>query len=316
MQMNATSRLPSKPARHKVVGHLATGGMAEVLLGRVVGPSGFERPVVLKRILPHLARQEAFVRMFLDEARIIARIRHPNVVQVQDLVQDDGEVSMVMEYLEGENVSGIVRRLLARNEILPPSLAAHIVAEACAGLHAAHELADDDGRSLGIVHRDVSPQNLFVTYDGAVKVIDFGVAIAHDRTARTETGQLKGKLDYMAPEHVAGKELDRRADIFALGVVLYELVSGRRLFKRANALATMKAITAEPIVPPSRLSKTCPPALERIAMRALKRAPDERHATAAEMRRELVAALRELDPEGGAEEALASLMQRVFADRK
>src|SRR4051794_11133466 len=192
--------VPRSLGRYEVVGFLASGGMAEVFLGRVRGPSGFERPVVLKRMLPHLIRQESFVNMFLDEARIVARVRHPNVVQVHELTREGGELFMVMEYLEGESLAGLSRRLMARGETLDPEIAAYVVAEACSGLHSAHELRGDDGKSVGVVHRDVSPQNLFVTFAGSVKILDFGIAKAQDRVTRTETGELKGKLDYMSPE--------------------------------------------------------------------------------------------------------------------
>jgi serine/threonine-protein kinase len=290
--------------------------MAEVLLARLLGPSGFERAVVLKRVLPHLARQRAFIDMFFDEARLIARIRHPNVVQVQELVREDDELFLVMEYLEGESVSSLLRRVVARGERLDPLIAAHLVAEACAGLHAAHELRDDDGASLGIVHRDVSPQNIFVTFDGAVKILDFGIAMSHGRMTRTETGELKGKLGYMSPEHAGAKPLDRRSDVFALGIVLYELLVGRRLFQRPTPLATLKAISSEPVIPPSRIAAGCPPSLERICLRALSRDVDERYPSAFDMRREIIAAIRELSTDALPEERLAALMHEVFSDRK
>jgi serine/threonine-protein kinase len=314
----AAASLPRHLGRYEVVGFLASGGMAEVLLARIVGPSGFERAVVLKRVLPHLARQSSFVDMFLDEARIIARIRHPNVVQVQELVREGplGELLLVMEYLEGESLASLTRRLASLGESMEPTIAAHIVAEACAGLHAAHELVDDGGVPLGIVHRDVSPQNIFVTFDGAVKVIDFGIAMSHGRATRTEVGQLKGKYSYMSPEQAAAAPLDRRCDIFALGIVFYELLVGRRLFHRATPLATLKAITRLPILPPSRIAPECPKAFERIALRSLARARDERYPSAAEMRRDLVAAVHDAPSSALPEERLATLMKRVFADRR
>jgi eukaryotic-like serine/threonine-protein kinase len=303
-----------KVGRYEILGELAIGGMAEILLGRLVGPSGFERVVVLKRILPHLTRAPAFVQMFLDEARTVARIRHPNVVQVHELGSDDGELYLVMEYLEGESVAGLLRRLALRDEKLDPWLAAHVVAEACRGLHAAHELTDGD-LPLDLVHRDVSPQNIFVTYSGAVKVLDFGIAKAADGATRTEAGQVKGKFAYMSPEQCAGKPLDRRSDLFALGAVLYELLTKRRLFKRATELLTMKAICEQPVAPPGTLEPTVPAALEAACMHALARRRDERPRDAAEMRREVLAAMRALGREGDAEEALAALMHRLFAER-
>lgn len=288
--------------------------MAEVFIGRVIGPSGFRRPVVLKRMLANLARQASFVDMFLDEARLIAKIRHPNVVQVQELVRDEGELFMVMEYLEGESVSSLVRRLVARRVPLPPEMAAFIVAEACAGLHAAHELVGDEGDSLGVVHRDVSPQNLFITFDGAVKVLDFGIAKARDRLAHTNTGELKGKLDYMAPEQCSAREVDRRTDVFALGVVLYELLTLRRLFKRPTAAATLRAILTEPVLPPSRLQPAIPRELETICLKALARSPQARYADAASMRRDLLGVVRSANAEPN--EALGALMTSQFADRR
>ena len=301
--------------RYQVLGHLATGGMAEILLARVVGPSGFERPVVLKRILPHLAREAGFVTMFLDEARIVAQIRHHNVIQVQELVHADDQLFFVMEYLEGESVAGLMRRLGSRGETLDPALGALILAEACAGLHAAHELADLDGIQQEIVHRDVSPQNLFVSYQGQIKVLDFGIARAQGRATRTEAGQVKGKFEYMAPEQVRNEPLDRRCDVFALGIVLYEVTTGRRLFKRASPAQAITAICSEPILPPSRLVADYPPALEAICLRALAAQRDDRYASAADMRRDLLAYQREVTRHENPTEALSVLMQTLFADR-
>jgi eukaryotic-like serine/threonine-protein kinase len=288
--------------------------MAEILLGRLTGPSGFERAVVIKRILPHLASSPRFVSMFLDEARIAAQIRHPNVVQVYELGQEDDDLFLVMEYLEGEMTGAVVRRAIARGEKLEPWVGAHIVAEACAGLHAAHELRAPDGRPLHLVHRDVSPQNVFLTYDGQIKVIDFGIAKARDRVTRTHTGQLKGKFEYMSPEQCEGLEVDRRADVFALGIVLYELTAQKRLFSRGSAMATMAAICRDPLPPPSASAPEYPPLLERIVLRALERDLDARYPTAAEMRKDLLAALRELAPDAP-EEAIARRMGAMFADR-
>jgi serine/threonine protein kinase len=309
-------KLPPKVGRYEIIGHLASGGMAEILLARLTGPSGFERLVVVKRILPHFASMEAFVSMFLDEARIVARIRHSNVVQVQELGREGEDLFLVMEYLEGETAAGLLKRAIVRERPLDLALGAHMVAEACAGLHAAHELRDVDGTPQSIVHRDVSPQNLFVTYDGEVKVLDFGIAKTADRITRTESGQLKGKIEYMSPEQCRGEALDRRSDVFALGTVLCELTMGRRLFKRESQLATLKAISEEPVVPPSRVDEHYPRVLEPIVLRALERRPEDRYATAAEMRKELVAAIRQLRPgDNDVQEALASTMGALFEDR-
>jgi len=310
-----SGNLPEKIGRYQVVGHLATGGMAEVFLGKLVGPSGFQRPVVIKRILPHLAREPSFVRMFLDEARIVAGIRHNNVVQVHELGQDGDQLFLAMEWLEGESTDGLLRRLASRSERLDWGLCAHVIAEACAGLHAAHELTDIDGRKQLLVHRDVSPQNIFLTYGGEVKVLDFGIAKVADRESKTEAGFMKGKYAYMAPEQVRGEPLDRRCDVFALGIVLYELSTCRRLFARKSQLEVMKAICEEPLVPPSRVIAGYPPWLEQIVLKALARDRTARYETAAEMRRYLLAAIRMLGLTDARDEALSSEMHRLFADR-
>jgi len=307
--------LPHRLGRYDVLGALAYGGMAEILLARVIGPSGFERPVVIKRILPHLARQERFVSMFLDEARIAASIRHHNVIHVEELAQDADGLYLVMEYLEGESLAGLMRRLFVREEDLDRLLASYMIAEACAGLHAAHEMADADGNKQYLVHRDVSPQNIFVTYDGQVKVLDFGIAKAAHRITQTEAGQLKGKFEYMSPEQCNGRPLDRRSDIFALGVVLYEATTARRLFKRENAAETVRAVCAHAVVPPSRLDARYPPALEAICMRALEAAPSDRYATMLDMRKDLLAFIREASAATDASDALTRMMLRVFEDR-
>ncbi|HEY1957581.1 MAG TPA: serine/threonine-protein kinase [Polyangiaceae bacterium] len=303
--MAAVSSQLTSVGRYQVLGELAIGGMAEILLARLVGPAGFERPVVIKRILPHLARQKSFVDMFVEEARIAASIRHHNVVHVQELVHDGSDLFLVMEYLEGESLAGLERRLLVREEELDPWLGAHVVAEACAGLHAAHEMAN-------LVHRDVSPQNVFVTYDGQIKILDFGIAKIGDGGARTETGQLKGKFAYMSPEQCRSERLDRRSDIFALGIVLYELTTRARLFKGPSPVDIIRAICSDSVLPPSRLIEGYPISLERVCMRALAFDRDDRYATAADMRRDLLEAV---GARAALDEALSSLMRAAFADR-
>jgi len=306
---------PERIGRYEVVGRLATGGMAEIFLARLTGPSGFERPVVVKRILPHLAHSPQFSAMFLDEARLVARIRHPNVVQVQELGEEGGELFLVMEYLEGESIGGVLRRFVVQGRSVPPALAAHVGAEACAGLHAAHELTDAEGYKLDLVHRDISPQNVFVLYSGGVRILDFGIAKAADRSTRTATGEIKGKFQYMSPEQCLGKPLDRRSDLFSLGVVLFELTTNRRLFKRANELLTFKAICEDPLPRPSELVPGYPPSLEKVLLKALARNPANRYETAAEMRRDLLGCMRELGATPEPAEELAELMRAAFADR-
>ncbi|MEL7369670.1 MAG: serine/threonine-protein kinase, partial [Myxococcota bacterium] len=289
--------------------------MAEVFLGRFKGPAGFERPVVVKRILPHLARQKNFVDMFRDEACIAARINHRNVVQVHELGEDEEELYLVMEYLGGESAAGIARQLARRKKLMSFGLCAHLIAEVCAGLHAAHELRDETGRPLHIVHRDVSPANIFITYEGSVKILDFGIAVAANRLSITDAGQVKGKYAYMSPEQCRGRKLDRRSDIFSIGTVLYELSTCRRLFKRASDMETLDAICSNGILPPSRLVNNYPPQLERICLKALQNDPDNRYATAAEMRSDLVELARTLNKDKLPDRALAKVMRRLFSDR-
>ncbi|MCK6536925.1 MAG: serine/threonine protein kinase [Polyangiaceae bacterium] len=306
----------SSIGRYEIVGHLAKGGMAEILLARLKGPSGFERPVAIKRILPHLAEQQRFVDMFLDEARIAAAIRHKNVVQVTDLGHTGAHLYLVMEYLEGENIASLIKRSLVEKHPLPYGITAHVIAEACAGLHAAHELCGEDGHPLGVVHRDISPQNVLVTYSGEVKVLDFGIAKALVRVAaETDTGELKGKVEYMSPEQARGQPLDKRSDLFALGIVLHEMLARRRLFKRDSVLGTFEAITKEPLVLPSQVARDCPPSLDRVVARALARDPADRYASAADMRRDLLAVVHETLGGADVERGLSKLMGDLFRER-
>ena len=307
--MATPSASRTKIGRHEVLGFIANGGMAELFLGK--DPQTL-RPVVIKRILPHLARQGNFVAMFIDEARIGSLIKHPNLVEIFELGQVGTDLFLVMEYLAGENLAGLVRRLVARGERLPYVVAAHIIAQACLGLHAAHTLTDDDGKELHVVHRDVSPQNLFVTYTGELKVLDFGIATAAHRLHHTATGQLKGKVSYMSPEQVRGETLDCRSDIFSLGVVLYELSMQRRLFKRASELMVLKAVTEEPIPRPSRERPDYPRALENICLRALARDSSQRYDTAFDMYLDLAEMIGDAPDLRG---QLESEMARLFPDR-
>ncbi len=301
--------------RYEVIGDLATGGMAEILLARLVGPSGFERLVVIKRIFAHLAKDPDFVTMFLDEARTVARINHPNVVQVHELAKEEGDLFLAMEYLEGETVSGLLRRLWSGQKTLDPAIAAHVVAEACRGLQAAHDLTDDEGTPLDLVHRDVSPQNLFITYGGAVKILDFGIAKVSNRSTKTEPGQIKGKYAYMSPEQCAGKNLDRRSDVFSLGIVFHELLTGHRLFARPTEMETLRAVCEGSIAPPSKVAPGVPAAIESVCLRALERRREERYASCAEMRKDLLGALRARGSTDDPEAALAALMQSLYPDR-
>jgi hypothetical protein len=271
--------------RYQVVDRIATGGMAEVYLAVHGELAGFRTPVVLKKVLPHLASNPQFIDMFLDEARIASLLDHPNVVRIYEVARSGTEYFLAMELVQGKSVSALMRRsheTEGGEQLLEPRLAAFLVAQACAGLYHAHNLSDPLGNSLGLVHRDVSPQNILISFEGSVKVIDFGIARALGRISETQTGGMKGKFGYMSPEQARGEEVDLRTDIFALGVVLWEVVTGRRLFNRENDLATMRALVYEPIAKPSTVAAVAPE-LESIIMRALSRNPKLRYQTARDM---------------------------------
>ena len=270
--------------RYQILKHLAQGGMADVLLARTRGIEGFERHVVIKRIRAEQARDERYVTMFLDEARLAATLHHHNVVQVNDIGEQDGEYFFAMEYVHGEDVRALLMRLSSRGEQVPLEHVITIITAAAAGLHHAHEQRGPDRTPLGIVHRDVSPANILIGYDGGVKVADFGIAKAAHRTVETRSGTLKGKVAYMSPEQCVGEAVDRRSDVFSLGIVLYELATVRRLFKGDNDFLTMTSIVLGHIPAPSKFRPDLPPELEDIILKALGNKPGERYASADEMR--------------------------------
>ena len=306
---------PSKIGRYELCFELASGGMASVHLARVEGNPGFEKLVALKRIHPHLACEPEYIEMFLDEARIASRITHSNVCSVFDFGEADGEYFIAMEYLVGEPLSRVHRRVLAdldqRSSPLLPMRMARIIAQACEGLHAAHELADGDGESLHVVHRDVSAENLFVTYDGATQVVDFGIAHARQRVHNTEAGQVKGTFPYMAPEQMTSAVVDRRVDIWALGAVLWELLTLRKLFLRETDVNTMYAVLSGEIQPPSAYRSEVSSDLDDIVLKALQRSPDERWQTAREMGKALRRYLAKQDELIGPAE-IADWMRQLF----
>ena len=273
--------------RYRVVDEIGVGGMASVHLARVDGPGGFQKWVAIKRIHPHLVEDDQFVDMFLDEARIAAGINHANVAQVFDLGKDDNTYWIAMEYLHGEPLREVMRRIEEHSTRIPFHIAARVCADASEGLHAAHELRGRNGQLLNLVHRDVTPHNLFVTYEGYTKVVDFGIAKVVDRLASTRAGTLKGKLAYMSPEQVRGQEVDRRTDIFALGVVLWELTTNRRLFRMDTDLDTLEKVQACVVPLPSTIIPDYPPELQDIVMKALAQRKEDRFQTARELSRAL-----------------------------
>ena len=268
--------------RYELIGELASGGMATVFLARLPGVAGFQRMFAIKRLHPHLSNEQEFVEMFLDEARLAARIHHPHVVPILEIGTSDAGYYVVMEFIEGDSLAKLVSKKLSKGGLLPPGVALRIGIDALLGLHAAHELQDEYGQPTHLVHRDVSPQNILVGVDGSARITDFGVARASSRLSATRSGQLKGKLAYMAPEQARGGDLDRRADVFAMGIVLWEALSGRRLFKAENEMATLNRVLFEPIPRLLDVEPSIPEAIDEVIMRSLDRDPDKRYSTAAE----------------------------------
>jgi serine/threonine protein kinase len=303
--------------KYEVLQRLAAGGMAEIFLARVVGVLGFDKLVVIKRILPHLASRNDFIEMFLDEARIATTLNHANIVQTHEVGVHGKSYFMVMEYLAGEDVRTVVRRL-GRNENetarLPIMHALNVAIGVAGGLHYAHEKKDRDGKPLDIVHRDVTPQNVIVTYDGAVKLLDFGIAKASNRINETRSGSFKGKVPYMSPEQCRGEALDRRSDIFSLGILLHEMTLCQRLFRGDTDFQILKQIAEGPITRPRDIDPTYDQRLQSIVMKALERDPARRFQTA----RELQEALEELAHDLRlrlSPLALADYMHDLFADK-
>ncbi len=273
--------------------------MATVYLGRISGAGGFQRFVAIKRLHPHLAREPEFIQMFLDEARLAARIHHPNVVPILEIGASEQGYYIVMEYVEGDTLGRLIGQSARSEKQLPIPVATRILIDTLTGLHAAHDLADDDGHALGIVHRDVSPQNVLVGVDGSSRLSDFGVARATSKLSTTQNGQLKGKLAYMAPEQARGiKDIDRRADIFAAGVVFWEALTGRRLFTGDGEADTFNKVLNEPIPLLGSAMPAVHPALETVLAKALHRDREGRYATAAAFADDVEQAMREIGAVG------------------
>ena len=274
---------PRKVGRYLLHREIAHGGMATVHVGRLLGQVGFSRTVAIKRMHEHCARDPDFVSMFIDEARLAARVRHPNVVPTLDVVALEKELFLVMEYVQGETLARLIRRAYKQNTRVAPRIAASVIAGALEGLHAAHEAVGEHGEPLGIVHRDVSPHNIMVGNDGIARVLDFGVAKATNRLQTTRDGQIKGKIEYMAPEQLRGSLVDRRTDIYAAACCLWEILTGRRLYVADNQVALWGKVMEGNLQPPSSVMPEVPPALDAIAMRGLEADPTKRYQTAEEM---------------------------------
>jgi serine/threonine protein kinase len=300
--------------RFELISELASGGMATVFLARLGGAGGFQRLYAIKRLHPHLATDREFIQMFLDEARLAARIHHPNVVPIHEIGITPSGYYLVMEYIEGDTAARLFARSAGAGKKLPIAVGMRIMLDALAGLHAAHELRDDEGKPLEIVHRDVSPQNILVGVDGVSRITDFGVARAATRLSTTRSGQLKGKLAYMAPEQARAGGLDRRADIFAMGVCLWETLAFRRLFKGDGDAETLNRVLYEPIPTLESAVPDIPPVLNAIVMKALERDPTKRFSSAAEMADALEKAAQSLNAIAAARDVMACVEEVMGAE--
>lgn len=288
-----STALPDRFGKYSVLRHLASGGMADLFLARATGIVGFEKIVVIKRIREDLVGDNEITELFLHEARLAATLEHPHIAQVYDVGIVNDSYFFAMEYVHGLDLRKIMRTAIAKRRTVPLADAIQIGIGVCAALHYAHEKRNARGKSLGIIHRDVSPSNVLVSYDGAVKVCDFGVAKATSRTHQTAHGVLKGKISYMSPEQARCLPIDRRSDIFSIAIVLYELTTLTKLFRGASDLEVMKRLTEGNIPPPSTLRADYPRELERILLKALSAEPDHRYATAQQMQLDLEAFARD-----------------------
>ncbi|WP_050432728.1 serine/threonine protein kinase [Chondromyces crocatus] len=300
--------------RYELLLPVAQGGMATVWAARQKGSRGFQKTVAIKTMLPALSDDAMFERMFLDEAALAARIHHPNVAEILDLGEQDEILYIVMEWVDGEALSVLARASKKNDILIPHRICLRIAAQACMGLHAAHELHDENDQALGIVHRDVSPQNILVTYDGHVKLVDFGVAKATNRAGgETSAGQLKGKIPYMSPEQAKGGNVDRRTDIFALGIVLYKLTTGIHPFAGDTDLATMTKIISQPALPPRARNPRYPADLEHVLMTCLQKDPDKRFQNMLELERAIQDCL--LREGTTTDEDVANFVRTLMGDR-
>jgi Protein kinase domain/PEGA domain len=281
--MNEPNFSPQAFGRYVLVDKIATGGMAEIFKAKTYSDGGFESLLVIKRILPHIGENSDFVSMFVDEAKISVALKHPNIVRVHDFGRIRDNYFIAMECVEGKDTRNFLRKLARRKTWLPEKFAAYFAHEVCKGLHYAHNKTDQQGRSLGIVHRDISPSNVIVSYEGEIKIADFGIAKAERNAYQTRDGMLKGKFEYMSPEQASGREIDHRSDLFSLGIILYEMLTAKRLFKTDSEIATLARVRDGDIEAPSRIKADVSPSLEAICMRALCRDPGDRYQSADQM---------------------------------
>ena len=283
----APKRQPIPFGKYLLLDRVNIGGMAEVWRAKTFGAGGFERIVAIKRILPNIAEDEEFISMFLDEAKITVQLNHANIAQIYELNNLSNSYFIAMEYVSGKDLRAVFDRCRKRGEPAPIPLTCYAIAQCCEGLDYAHRAKDRQGRDMSIVHRDVSPQNALVSYDGEVKVIDFGIAKAAGKATKTQAGILKGKFGYMSPEQIRGLPLDGRSDIFAMGVCLYEMLTGERLFVGDSDFSVLEKVRKVEVLPPSHFNRKIPEQLERIVMKSLAKDVDDRYQHATELGEDL-----------------------------
>jgi serine/threonine protein kinase len=304
---------PKNFGRYEFLERVAAGGMAEVFRAKMKGAAGFERTIAVKRILPGYSQDRDFVAMFIDEAKIACELSHGNIVQIYDLGEVDGRYFIAMEYIDGKDVRHLMEAVGEDSKPgkLPPEIAAFIIAEACAGLDYAHRKIDSSGRPMGIVHRDISPSNILLSFEGEVKLGDFGIAKAFEKLNKTRTGTIKGKYNYLAPEAVRGLGVDHRSDVFGMGTVLYEMLTAKKVFEAKSELRILEMVRSGEYTPARQLEPSIPLALERIINKALMRDREKRYQSAAELEYDLHGFLYSLGRRtSGAE--LAAFMRNAF----
>ncbi len=297
--------------QYELMETIATGGMAEVYKARMQGVEGFQKIVAIKRILPHLTDNDEFVTMFIDEAKLAAQLQHPNIIHIYDLGKIERSYYIAMEYIDGKDLRSLLRLLEEKQTRIPLGLALYIGARLAAALDYAHRKHDLQGRAMALVHRDVSPQNVLISFDGDIKLCDFGIAKAASKASHTRAGALKGKLQYMSPEQAWGKDIDNRSDIFSLGLVLYEMVTGRKAFAGDSELSILEQVRSPRLTLPRDVDPSIPPEVERVLLKALKENRDDRYQTAADLAGDLDGILQTIRPHPGASE-LGSFLAEVM----
>src|SRR5687767_7583866 len=305
-----------KPAvfgKYLLLERLNVGGMAEVFIAKAFGVEGFERILAIKKILPTMAEDEEFIKMFIDEARISVQLNHANIVHIHELGNYDGTFFIAMEYLPGRDLRTILERYRKRKEKMPAAQASFVASKMCEGLDYAHRKKDARGVDLNIIHRDVSPQNILCSYEGEVKIIDFGIAKAANRSQHTQAGILKGKFGYMSPEQVRGLPIDRRSDIFAVGVILYEMLTGEKLFVGESDFSTLEKVRNAEVPTPRQFNPNIPAGLEKVLMKSLAREAEDRYQWASDLQEDLMRFLLAGDAIYSAKH-LSAFMKEAFAE--